>query len=229
MGLKNSVERLEDSLKHLAAGESAQFLREFEETLRHLPEDLPRPPDEPLRQWARGHHTGLLPVTFINVADLVLDTARACSLWWLQFGLACCAIESMAVGASRYDLDRFGIFHRATPRQADAMLVAGTVTIKMAPIIKRLYDQMPEPRYVIAVGNCAISGGRFYRHAYSVVKGIDRVLPVDIYIPGCPPRPESFIDGLRKLHALIRTESLADPPTVAGERPEEYFRKRELP
>jgi NADH-quinone oxidoreductase subunit B len=229
MGLKNSVERLEDSLKHLAAGEPAQFLREFEETLRRLPEDLPRPPDEPLRQWARGHHTGLLPVSFINVADLVLDTARACSLWWLQFGLACCAIESMAVGASRYDLDRFGIFHRATPRQADAMLVAGTVTIKMAPIIKRLYDQMPEPRYVIAVGNCAISGGRFYQHAYSVVKGIDRVLPVDIYIPGCPPRPESFIDGLRKLHVLIKQESLADPPTVAGERPAEYLRKRELP
>ncbi len=204
-------------------------LRELEESLRHLPERLPRPPDEPLRQWARRHQQGGLPVAFINVADKVLDTARACSLWWLQFGLACCAIESMAVGASRYDLDRFGIFHRATPRQADAMLVAGTVTIKMAPVIKRLYDQMSEPRYVIAVGNCAISGGRFYHHAYSVVRGIDRVIPVDIYIPGCPPRPESFIDGLRKLHDLIRKESLADAPARGGEPPEEYFRKRELP
>jgi NADH-quinone oxidoreductase subunit B len=182
-----------------------------------------------VREWARHSHQHLLPMIFISVADKVLDTARACSLWWLQFGLACCAIESMAVGASRYDLDRFGIFHRATPRQADAMLVAGTVTIKMAPVIKRLYDQMPEPRYVIAVGNCAVSAGRFYRHAYSVVKGVDRIIPVDIYIPGCPPRPESFIDGLRKLHDLIRKESLADSPAREGERPEEYLRKRELP
>lgn len=204
-------------------------LRELEESLRHLPERMPQAPPEPLRRWARAHHEGGLPVAFINVTDRVLDTARACSLWWLQFGLACCAIESMAVGASRYDLDRFGIFHRATPRQADAMLVAGTVTIKMAPIIKRLYDQMSEPRYVIAVGNCAISAGRFYRHAYSVVKGIDRVLPVDIYIPGCPPRPESFLDGLLKLHQLIRQESVADGPARESRAPEEYFRKRELP
>ena len=211
-------------------------LRELEESLRHLPERIPQAPPEPLRQWARYRarryqegSEGALPLAFINVADKVLDTARACSLWWLQFGLACCAIESMAVGASRYDLDRFGIFHRATPRQADAMLVAGTVTIKMAPVIKRLYDQMSEPRYVIAVGNCAISAGRFYRHAYSVVKGIDRVIPVDIYIPGCPPRPESFIDGLRKLHQLIRTESIADGPAREGLPPQEYFRKRELP
>ncbi len=204
-------------------------LRELEESLRHLPERLPQAPPEPLRRVARRYHEGRLPVAFLNVADKVLDSARACSLWWLQFGLACCAIESMAVGASRYDLDRFGIFHRATPRQADAMLVAGTVTIKMAPIIRRLYDQMPEPRYVIAVGNCAISAGRFYRHAYSVVKGIDRVIPVDIYIPGCPPRPESFIDGLRKLHDLIRKESLADSPALEGRRPERYLRKRELP
>ena len=208
-------------------------LKELEEKLRHLPERIPPVRPEPVRQWARRQvrqpQEGALPVAFINLADKVLDTARACSLWWLQFGLACCAIESMAVGASRYDLDRFGIFHRATPRQADAMLVAGTVTIKMAPVIRRLYDQMPERRYVIAVGNCAVSGGRFYHHAYSVVNGIDRVLPVDIYIPGCPPRPESFIDGLRKLHDLIRTESLADGPTHEGARPEEYFRKRELP
>ncbi|HEY3398024.1 MAG TPA: NADH-quinone oxidoreductase subunit B family protein [Armatimonadota bacterium] len=204
-------------------------LREWEDKLRHLPENLPQPPEEPLRKWARGHHEGGMSLAFLKVADKALDTARACSLWWLQFGLACCAIESMAVGASRYDLDRFGIFHRATPRQADAMLVAGTVTTKMAPVIRRLYDQMPEPRYVIAVGNCAISGGRFYQHAYSVVRGVDRVLPVDIFIPGCPPRPESFIDGLRKLHDLIRQESLADSPAVEGRRPETYLHLRELP
>jgi len=204
-------------------------LRELEESLRHLPERLPKPPEEPLRQLARRYHEAPVPAVLINLSDKVLNTARACSLWWLQFGLACCAIESMAVGASRYDLDRFGIFHRATPRQADAMLVAGTVTLKMAPVIRRLYDQMAEPRYVVAVGNCAISGGRFYHHAYSVVRGVDRIIPVDIYIPGCPPRPESFIDGLRKLHDLIRQESLADGPFEEGQRPQRRARRRELP
>jgi NADH-quinone oxidoreductase subunit B len=135
----------------------------------------------------------------------------------------------MASGAARYDTDRFGIFYRGTPRQSDVMLVAGTLTVKMAPILRRLYDQMPEPRYVIAVGNCAISAGRFYQHAYSVVRGVDRVVPVDIYVPGCPPRPEAFIDAFRKLHDLIRTESIADSVTHEGHRPEEYLRKRELP
>lgn len=204
-------------------------LKEWEEKLRHLPERLPQAREEPLRKWARGHCEGGLALSFINLADQALNSARACSTWWLQFGLACCAIECMAVGASRYDLDRFGIFHRGTPRQADAMLITGTVTLKMAPIIERLYNQMPEPRYVIAVGNCAISGGRFYHHAYSVVRGLNRVIPVDIYIPGCPPRPESFIDGLRKLHDLIRTESLADSPWEEGRRPERHLRPRELP
>jgi NADH-quinone oxidoreductase subunit B len=205
-------------------------LREWEERLRHLPESLPRAPEEPLRQWARGHAEGGLPLAFIKLADKVLDSSRACSLWYLQFGLACCAIEAiMAAGAARYDFDRFGIFHRATPRQADAMIVAGTLTLKMAPVLRRLYDQMPEPRYVVAVGNCAISGGRFYHHAYSVVRGVDRVVPVDIFIPGCPPRPESMFDGLLKLHELIRKESLADAPFEEGKRPAEYLNRRELP
>ena len=205
-------------------------LRELEESLRHLPERLPRPPDAPLRGWLRRHRQGTLPALFLKVADPILDSTRACSTWYMQFGLACCAIEAlMAAGAARYDFDRFGIFHRATPRQADAMLVAGTVTLKMAPLIRRLYDQMPEPRYVIAVGNCAISGGRFYHHAYSVVRGVDRVIPVDIFVPGCPPRPESMFDALLKLHKLMRCESLADAPTEHGERPREYLHKRELP
>lgn len=204
-------------------------LRELEDRLRQLPGNLPRAPEQPLRRWAQTHHEGGLSVAFINVVDKVLDTGRACSTWGLQFGLACCAIEMMAVGASRYDLDRFGVFFRGSPRQADAMLVAGTLTLKMADVLRRLYDQMPEPRYVIAVGNCAISGGRFYHHAYSVVRGVDRVVPVDIYVPGCPPRPESFIDAIRKLHQLMRRESVADTIGHGERQHEDFFRKRELP
>ncbi|MBC7287546.1 MAG: NADH-quinone oxidoreductase subunit B [Armatimonadetes bacterium] len=180
---------------------------------------------EPLRKIGRRIAATPPGIVFVKIVDKVLNTGRACSLWPLQFGLACCAIEMMCTGASRYDLDRFGMFFRATPRQADAMIVAGTVTVKMAPVIERLYHQMPEPRYVVALGNCAISGGRFYRDAYSVVKGVDRIIPVDIYIPGCPPRPESLIWGLLRLHDKIRGESIADGPYVEGQRPAwRYYR-----
>ncbi len=172
--------------------------------------------DEPLRRAARRVKHNPLGVVFVKVVDKVLNTGRLCSLWPMQFGLACCAIEMMCTGASRYDLDRFGIMFRSTPRQSDAMIVAGTVAIKMAPVLERLYHQMPEPRYVLALGNCAVSGGRFYHDAYSVVKGVDRIVPVDIYVPGCPPRPESLIDGLLKLHALMRGDSIADPKLVEG-------------
>lgn len=178
---------------------------------------------EPLRKLARRVSDNPLGVVFVKFADKVLNTGRACSLWPLQFGLACCAIEMMCTGASRYDLDRFGIFFRAAPRQSDAMIVAGTVTVKMAPVLERLYHQIPEPRYVVALGNCAISGGRFYHDAYSVVKGVDRIVPVDIYIPGCPPRPESLIWGLLRLHDKIRGESIADPPVEEGQRPARRF------
>ncbi len=139
--------------------------------------------------------------------DRVLSWARRSSLWGLQFGLACCAIEMMAAGASRYDLDRFGTFFRATPRQADLMIVAGTVTIKMAERIKRLYDQMPEPKYVISMGSCATCGGPYWEHGYHVLKGVDQIVPVDVYVPGCPPRPEALIDGILKLQEKIRHES----------------------
>ncbi len=181
---------------------------------------------EPLRKVARRVSHVPAGVTFVRFADKVLNSGRACSLWPLQFGLACCAIEMMCTGASRWDLDRFGVFFRGTPRQADAMIVAGTVSIKMAPVLERLYNQMPEPRYVLALGNCAISGGRFYADAYSVVKGVDRIVPVDIYVPGCPPRPESLVWGLLRLHDVIRGESIADPPVVHGERPEVGFYER---
>jgi len=136
--------------------------------------------------------------------DKLVNWSRASSMWPLTFGLACCAIEMMATGAARFDLDRMGILFRASPRQADVIIVAGTVTKKMLPVIKTVYEQMPEPRYVIAMGACASSGGIF--DTYSTVQGVDEELPVDVYIPGCPPRPEGLLYGLMKLQEQIRAE-----------------------
>ena len=142
--------------------------------------------------------------TIITSVDKIVNWGRASSLWPMTFGLACCAIEMMAAGAAHLDLDRFGIIFRASPRQSDCMIVAGTVTMKMAPVVRKVYDQMPEPRFVVAMGSCACSGGIF--RTYSTVQGVDSFLPVDVYIPGCPPRPEALIDGLLKLQTLIRQE-----------------------
>ncbi len=146
-----------------------------------------------------------LPKVILTKLDrLVFDQARPYTMWPLTFGLACCAIEMMATGCSRYDaFERFGMLFRATPRQADLMIVAGTVTKKMAPNVKRLYEQMPEPKYVIAMGECAISGGPFY-DSYSVLNGVDEIIPVDVYVPGCPPRPEMLIDAIVKLQRKIK-------------------------
>ena len=147
----------------------------------------------------------LSQIVRFSTLDEVLSLSRANSLWPLTFGLACCAIEMMAAGASRFDLSRFGAeVFRPSPRQADVMIVAGTINKKMAPAIKTLYDQMLEPKWVIAMGNCAISGGPFvFPGQYSVVEGADKLFPVDIYIPGCPPRPEALIEGILKLEEKI--------------------------
>ena len=149
---------------------------------------------------------------------------RSNSIWPLQFGLACCAIEMIATATARFDIARFGAeIFRPSPRQADLMIVSGTVTKKMAPQVVRLFNQMPEPKYCIAMGACAISGGPF-KQGYNVLKGIDRYIPVDIYIPGCPPRPEALLNGLMKLQEKIKAERLTGPATARHltDAPSEY-------
>lgn len=137
-----------------------------------------------------------------RVEDMV-NWARAGSLWPMTFGLACCAVEMMHAAASRYDLDRFGVLFRPSPRQSDLMIVAGTLCNKMAPALRKVYDQMPEPRYVISMGSCA-NGGGYYHYTYSVVRGCDRIVPVDIYVPGCPPTAEALVYGIMQLQKKIR-------------------------
>ena len=151
----------------------------------------------------------------VTSLDWAINWGRQNSIWPMTFGLACCAIEMMAVGASRFDIDRFGAgAFRATPRQADLMIVAGTVTYKMASRLKRLYNQMPEPRYVLAMGACTLGGGPYFKYGYHVVKGVDLVVPVDVYIPGCPPRPESLLEGLMRLQDKIKHQTRAKDPMM---------------
>ena len=162
-----------------------------------------------LREWEvtgdqtdNGRWSGALEI-IPTKADYVLDLIRANSLWPLLSGLACCAMEMMSAATSRNDMDRFGMFpFRASPRQADVLIVAGTLTTKMAGPLIRLWEQMPEPKWCVAMGDCTCSGGR-YKRSYATVQGIDRVMPVDVYVPGCPPRPEGLIYGMLKLQQLI--------------------------
>jgi NADH-quinone oxidoreductase subunit B len=176
--------------------------------------------------------TGIL----LTTVEKLVNWSRKASFWPATFGLACCAIEMMATGAARYDLARFGMeVFRASPRQADLMIVAGRVSQKMAPVLRQIYDQMPEPKWVLSMGVCASSGGMF--NNYAIVQGVDHVVPVDMYLPGCPPRPEMLIDAILKLHDKVMAEPLGDrrrkaiaareerlgPPVVApGAMPSSY-------
>jgi NADH-quinone oxidoreductase subunit B len=145
----------------------------------------------------------------LTTIDDVINWGRKNSLWPLTFATRCCGIEMMAAGAARHDFARFGMeVYRASPRQADVIVVAGTIVHKMAPVLKRLYDQMSEPKYVVAMGACAISGGPFFLNSYSVVKGVEHVIPVDVYVPGCPPRPEALLYGMLQLQRLIETQTI---------------------
>jgi NADH-quinone oxidoreductase subunit B len=145
----------------------------------------------------------------LSTVDSLMDWSRGKSLWAMPMGTACCAMELIAASFNKFDFDRHGTFPRPDPRHTDVMIVAGTITKKMAPAVKQLYEQMADPKWVIAMGNCAVSGGIFYYDTYSVVRGVDEFLPVDVYIAGCPPRPESLQDAVLRLRERIATESIA--------------------
>jgi NADH-quinone oxidoreductase subunit B len=181
--------------------------------------------------WIDGRFEENVIVTSLEQG---MNWARQASIWPMTFGLACCAIEMMATGAPRYDIDRFGAgAFRATPRQSDLMIVAGTVNLKMAERVRRLYNQMPDPKFVIAMGACTCGGGPYYKYGYNVAKGVDLIVPVDVYVPGCPPRPEALLEGLMrvqdKIHKMreltkgkpavlpvpARTGTVALPPELA--------------
>jgi len=164
--------------------------------------DTAKPVETP--EGIRIYSPNVMVASVEKIMDWGINRARLSSMWPVTFGLACCAIEMMTTGSAHYDLDRLGVIFRGSPRQADFMIVAGTVTKKMSSIVRKVYDQLPEPRYVISMGSCACSGGIF--DTYAVAQGCDQFVPVDVYIPGCPPRPEALLEGLGKLQEKIRGE-----------------------
>jgi len=184
---------------------------------------------ERIMTWIDGRFEENVIVTSLEQG---MNWARQASIWPMTFGLACCAIEMMAAGASRFDLDRFGAgAFRATPRQADLMIVAGTVTFKMASRVRRLYEQMPDPKYVIAMGACTVGGGPYFKWGYHVVKGVDLVVPVDVYVPGCPPRPEALLEGLMRIQDKSRARELGKVAgsAGAGQQGEKIFDELPIP
>lgn len=202
-------ERLQDVKYAARAGNVKLFTR-----LDELAPDRLVPQDSELLPgfWRR------LPGVITTTVQALLNWGRQNSLWYYPIGTACCAIEAlMATGATRFDLDRYGMVPWFSPRQCDVMIVAGTVTEKMAPAIRTIYDQMAEPRYVIAVGGCAINGGPFYQ-GYNVVDGVDKLVPVDVYVPGCPPRPEAVLHGIFMLREKIARAGLERNGSGQGDR-----------
>ncbi|MFC3493581.1 NuoB/complex I 20 kDa subunit family protein [Glycomyces rhizosphaerae] len=165
----------------------------------------------------------------LTTVEALVNWTRKASMWPATFGLACCAIEMMATGAARYDTGRFGMeVFRASPRQADLMIVAGRVSQKMAPVLRQIYDQMPEPKWVLSMGVCATSGGMF--NNYAIVQGVDHVVPVDMYLPGCPPRPEMLLDAILKLHEKVQHEPLGDKRKQAlADLPEPVIKPGAMP
>ena len=166
--------------------------------------------------WLEGRFEENVVLTTLSQA---LNWGQANAIWPMTFGIACCAMEMMAIGGPRVDLERFGCgAFRASPRQADLMIVAGTVTHKMASRLRRLYEQMPEPKYVIAMGACTVGGGPYFKHGYHVVKGVDLVVPVDVYVPGCPPRPEALLEGILRLQDRIHARTLGKRSGPSADR-----------
>ncbi len=185
---------------------------EIEALIAHSQQPIPDPDAWLAEKERELDHYALMPKDYVNAllasVDHVLNWSRRSALWPVLFGLACCAIEMMHTAASRFDISRFGMeVFRASPRQADLLIVSGTVTWKMAPALRRIYDQMAEPKWVLAMGACAISGGIF-KGSYSVVPGVNRIVPVDVYVPGCPPRPEALLHGILKIHKKIAKDKI---------------------